>query len=61
MGVLPQALEIIYEVQMKKSNEKITRRKISFPTHKMQFFLFFSSLWTPPTFKASNFLISCSF
>jgi hypothetical protein len=30
MGVLPQALEIIFEVQMKKSNEKITRRKASF-------------------------------
>jgi hypothetical protein len=29
MGVLPQALEIIFEVQMKKSNEKIARRKIS--------------------------------
>jgi hypothetical protein len=30
MGELPQALEIIFEVQMKKSNEKIARRKISF-------------------------------
>jgi hypothetical protein len=35
---LPQALEIIVEVQMKRSNEKIARRKISFPTHKMRFF-----------------------
>jgi hypothetical protein len=35
LGVLPQALEIIFEVQMKWSNEKIARRKISFPTHKM--------------------------
>jgi hypothetical protein len=30
MGTFPQALEIIFEVQMKKSNEKIARRKISF-------------------------------
>jgi hypothetical protein len=29
MGVLLQALEIVFEVQMKRSNEKITRRKIS--------------------------------
>jgi len=36
--VLPQALEIIFEVQRKKINEKITRRKISFPTYKMHFF-----------------------
>jgi len=25
MGVLPQALEIIFEVEKKRSNEKITR------------------------------------
>jgi hypothetical protein len=60
MGVLPQALEIIFEVQMKRSNEKIARRKISFSTHKTWFFLF-ASLWTPPTFEVSNFLITCSF
>jgi hypothetical protein len=29
MGMLPQALEIIFEVQRKRSNEKLTRRKIS--------------------------------
>jgi hypothetical protein len=40
MGALPQALEIIFEVQRKKSNEKITRRKISFPTYEMQFFIY---------------------
>jgi len=28
MGMLLQTLEIIFEVQMKKSNEKIARRKI---------------------------------
>jgi len=37
MGALPQALEIIIELQRKRSNEKITRRKISFPTCKMHF------------------------
>jgi hypothetical protein len=37
----PQALEIIFEVQRKKSNEKITRRKLSFSTYKTSFFLFF--------------------
>jgi hypothetical protein len=30
MGALPQALEIIFEVQRKRSNEKITRKKIAF-------------------------------
>jgi hypothetical protein len=33
--VLPQALEIILEMQRKMSNEEITRRKISFPIYKM--------------------------
>jgi hypothetical protein len=37
MGALPQALEIILEEQRKRSNEKITRRKISFSTYKMRF------------------------
>jgi hypothetical protein len=40
MGALPQALEIIFEVQRKKSNEKITRKKTSFLTHKMHFVFF---------------------
>jgi hypothetical protein len=61
MGVLPQALEIIFEVQMKRSNEKITKGKKSFPIHKMHFFPFFPSLCTPSTFKDSNFLFSHSF
>jgi hypothetical protein len=38
MGVLPQVLKIIFEVQRKMSNEKITRRKMSFPTYKTIFF-----------------------
>jgi len=34
MGTLPQALKIIFEVQRKRSNEKITKREINFPTYK---------------------------
>jgi hypothetical protein len=45
MGVLLQALEIIFEVQMKRSNEKITRTKKSVPTHETHIFSpFFFSL-----------------
>jgi hypothetical protein len=40
MRALPQALEIIFEMQVKKSNEKIARRKISFLAHKTRFFVF---------------------
>jgi hypothetical protein len=60
MGALPQALEIIFEVQGKRSNEKITRKKKSFPTYKTHFFLFYFLL-TPPTFKPHNFHVSFSF
>jgi hypothetical protein len=42
MGSLYQALDIIFEVQRKRSNEKITLRKISFLTYKMHFYFFFS-------------------
>jgi hypothetical protein len=53
-----QALEIIFEVRRKNNNEKITRRKISFPAYKNKFFFFsFSSLWTLCTFRSHNFLI----
>jgi hypothetical protein len=41
IGALSQALQIIFEVQRKRNNEKITRRKISFPTYKLCFFKFF--------------------
>jgi phage-related protein len=58
MGVLPQALEIIFEVQRKRSNENITRKIKAFQVTKRAFFSF---LWTSPTFKAFNFLISGSF
>jgi hypothetical protein len=52
MEVLPQALDIIFEVQRKRSNEKIRREKISFPTLKTCFF--FPLLWTP-CFQTSEF------
>jgi hypothetical protein len=42
MGALPQALEIIFAMQKKKNNEKTTRRKISFPTYKTHFNIFYS-------------------
>jgi hypothetical protein len=55
----PQALEIIFEMQGQKSNEKITRKKKLF---NLQNTIFFSpSLWTPLIFKPHNFLISYSF
>jgi len=41
METLPRALEIIFEVQRKRSNEKITRREINFPTYKTFFNFFF--------------------
>jgi hypothetical protein len=44
MGALPQALEIIFEMQRKMRNEKIARRKISFSTYKMLFFPLFGPL-----------------
>jgi hypothetical protein len=44
MGELPKTLEIVFEVQMKKINEKMTRRKISFSTYKMLFFSPFGPL-----------------
>jgi hypothetical protein len=34
MGALPQALEIVFEVQRKKNNEKIETRKINFLIYK---------------------------
>ncbi len=38
MGSLYQVLDIIFEVQRKRSNEKLTRIKIGFSTYKMFFF-----------------------
>jgi hypothetical protein len=44
MRALPQALEIIFEMQVKKSNEKIARRKTSFLAHKTRFFSFLCTI-----------------
>jgi hypothetical protein len=45
MGALPQALEIIFEVQRKNIDEKVTRKNKNFPTYyKLLFFLLFGSL-----------------
>jgi len=40
MGVLPQVLEIIFEVQRKMSKEKITIREINFSNLQKTFFFF---------------------
>jgi hypothetical protein len=32
--MLSQAFEIIFEMQMKRNNDKITKRIINFPTYK---------------------------
>jgi len=42
MGALPQALEILFEMQRKRSNEKITRKKKKkFSNSRNLFFFFF--------------------
>jgi len=51
MGALLQALEIIFEMQRKRGNEKITREKKNFPTCKT---IFFSLLFGP--FLLSNLI-----
>jgi hypothetical protein len=51
MEASPQALQIIFEVQRKRSNEKITRKKLSFSTYKTRFFVF---LWTHLFFFSFN-------
>jgi len=43
MRVLPQAQEIIFEVQKKKNNGNTATRKISFSTYKMHFYFYFLS------------------
>jgi hypothetical protein len=52
MGAL-LALDTIFEVQRKRSNNKKTNKLSNL--HNMVFFFFFGSLWTPPTFKAHYF------
>jgi len=53
MGTLPQTLEIIFEVQRKRNNEKIKKREISFPTYKIYFIIFLSSFLDPSYLKTS--------
>jgi hypothetical protein len=55
MASLPQTLEIIFQVQRERINEKITRKKKAFQVIKHDFFLFFFPLWTLATFKPHNF------
>jgi hypothetical protein len=40
MATPPQVLEIIFEVQRKRNNEKITRKINKSQTHKLVFFFF---------------------
>jgi hypothetical protein len=61
MKALPQALEIIFEMQRKKSNEKLTKKRSKLFAYKTQFLNFFLSLDPFPIFKPHNFLISYSF
>jgi len=42
MRALPQALEIIFEAQRERSNEKITRKNKAFQLIKLVFFFSFS-------------------
>jgi hypothetical protein len=44
MGMLPQVLKIIFEVQRKMSNERITIIEIIFSTYKTRFFFSFGPL-----------------
>ncbi len=60
-GVLHQVLEIIFEVQKKRSKWKDNKKKMSFPTYKKHFFSCFLFLWTPFIFKPRNFFISYPF
>jgi hypothetical protein len=41
MGALPQVLKIIFKMQRKMSNEKITRKELSFSPYKTFFFFLF--------------------
>jgi hypothetical protein len=50
MGALPQALEIIFEMQRKKINEKITRTQ---KKKKHQFLFIYSFSLDPSSFQTS--------
>jgi hypothetical protein len=55
MGELPQILEIIFEVQMARNNEKIIRKKKAFQLTKCVLFFLFGPLLL------SNFITFYSF
>jgi hypothetical protein len=57
MRVLPQALEIIFEVQRKGVLKKQEEEKKTFQHTKL---VFFFPLWTSSTFKLHNYFISYS-
>ncbi len=40
MGTLLQVLEIMFEMQRKRINEKNNKKKNNFPTYRKRFFLF---------------------
>jgi hypothetical protein len=62
MGALPEALEIIFEVQRKRNNEKNNKKNKLFKLQDgFSFFLFPPFFWTPLTLKPHNFFISYSF
>jgi hypothetical protein len=50
MGALPQALEIIFQVQGKRSNEKFYKKKNKLSNFKNMFFFFIFLLFGPLLF-----------
>jgi hypothetical protein len=52
MRALPQTLEIIFEVQMKRSNEKIARKKKLSNSQNAFFSLFFFFFLDPSYFQS---------
>jgi dipeptide/tripeptide permease len=53
-GTLFQALEIVFEVQRKRSNEKNKKKKNKLFNLQNAFFVSFL-FWTPPTFNLTTF------
>jgi len=58
MGALTQVLEIIFEMQRKSNNKKITIKEKAFQLTKCVLFFCFGP---PLTLKTNNFLNFCSF
>jgi hypothetical protein len=57
MGTLPQALKIIFEVKMKRNNEKLARRKNKLSNLQKTFFFLFGHLLLS-NFQTSSFSYS---